>query len=47
MPIDRLNQWQETLSNRESVRSIAKPPEFYLEHYGKLLRSESYTSVTR
>lgn len=35
--LDRLNQWQETVARRESVRSIAKPQEFYLEHYGRLL----------
>ncbi|GAP94191.1 hypothetical protein NIES2104_07020 [Leptolyngbya sp. NIES-2104] len=25
------------------IRSIAKHPEFYLKHYGKLFRSEFYT----
>jgi glutathione S-transferase len=34
--LDRLQQWQAVLAERESVRSIAKSPEFYLEHYGRL-----------
>ncbi|NDJ19456.1 glutathione S-transferase family protein [Myxacorys almedinensis] len=37
--LDRLHQWRKTVANRESVRSIAKPPKFYLEHYGKLVAS--------
>jgi glutathione S-transferase len=34
--LDRLKQWWETVANRESVRSIANSPEFYLEHYARL-----------
>jgi glutathione S-transferase len=34
--LDRLQQWQAAVAQRESVRSIAHPPEFYLEHYGQL-----------
>jgi glutathione S-transferase len=34
--LDRLLQWWETVAQREAVRSIANPPEFYLEHYGRL-----------
>ncbi|WP_404784334.1 glutathione S-transferase family protein [Altericista sp. CCNU0014] len=34
--LDRLQQWQDVLAQRESVRSIAKSPELYLEHYGRL-----------
>jgi glutathione S-transferase len=34
--LDRLQQWWETVAQREAVRSIANPPEFYLEHYGRL-----------
>jgi glutathione S-transferase len=33
---NRLQQWQAAVAERESVRSIANPPEFYLEHYGRL-----------
>ncbi|MBD1846251.1 glutathione S-transferase family protein [Cyanobacteria bacterium FACHB-63] len=36
--LDRLNQWRETVASRESVRSIAKPQKFYLEHYERLLQ---------
>jgi glutathione S-transferase len=34
--LDRLQEWCETVAQRESVRSIANPPEFYLERYGRL-----------
>ncbi len=34
--LDRLNQWQAAVANRESVKSIANPPEFYLDRYGRL-----------
>jgi glutathione S-transferase len=34
--LDRLQEWWETVAKRESVRSIANPPEFYLERYGRL-----------
>ncbi len=37
--LKRLQQWQAVMAQRASVRSIAKPPEFYLEHYGRLLQS--------
>lgn len=32
--LDRLKRWWETVSNRESVRSIAHSQEFYIERYG-------------
>jgi glutathione S-transferase len=34
--LDRLQEWQAAVAQREVVRSIANPPEFYLEHYGQL-----------
>ena len=34
--LERLNQWQAAVAERESVKSIAHTPEFYLEHYGQL-----------
>jgi glutathione S-transferase len=34
--LERLQDWQAAVAQRESVRSIANPPEFYLEHYGRL-----------
>ncbi len=34
-----LRAWQEAVADREAVRAIGKPPQFYLEEYGKLLRS--------
>ena len=36
--LDRLKHWWRTVANRESVRAIAKPQKFYLEHYGRLLQ---------
>lgn len=37
--LDRLNQWQEAVANRESVRAIAQSPEFYLERYAQLAQA--------
>jgi glutathione S-transferase len=34
--LSRIQQWQSAVAQRESVRSIANSPEFYLEHYGRL-----------
>ncbi len=34
--LDRLQQWQAAVAQRESVKSIAHSPEFYLEHYRQL-----------
>jgi glutathione S-transferase len=34
--LDRLQQWQAAVAEREAVRSISNPPEFYLERYGRL-----------
>jgi glutathione S-transferase len=34
--LERLQEWQAAISQRASVKSIAHPPEFYLEHYGRL-----------
>jgi glutathione S-transferase len=37
--LDRLKQWWEAVANRESVRAIAKPEEFYLERYAQLAQA--------
>jgi glutathione S-transferase len=37
--IEHLKKWWEAVANRESVRSIAKSQEFYLESYAQLARS--------
>ena len=37
--LDRLKQWWEAVAERESVRTIAKPPEFYLERYAQLAQA--------
>jgi glutathione S-transferase len=34
--LDRLQQWQAAVAQREAVKSIANSPEFYLERYGRL-----------
>jgi glutathione S-transferase len=34
--LDRLQEWQTAVAALEAVRSIAHPPEFYLERYGRL-----------
>jgi glutathione S-transferase len=34
--LDHLKQWWEAMKNRESVRAIAHPSEFYLKRYGQL-----------
>jgi glutathione S-transferase len=34
--LDRLQEWEAAVAELEAVRSIANPPEFYLEHYGRL-----------
>ncbi len=34
--LNRLQQWQAAVAEREAIRSIANLPEFYLEHYGRL-----------
>jgi glutathione S-transferase len=31
--LDRLAAWQDAVAQRGAVRAIAKPPQFYLEHY--------------
>lgn len=36
--LNRLQQWKAKVAHRESVRSISNPPEFYLEHYGRLFQ---------
>jgi glutathione S-transferase len=36
--LNRLKMWWETLSNRESVKSIAKSQAYYLEHYAQLAK---------
>lgn len=33
----RLLKWREAIMARDAVRAIARPPEFYLEAYGRLL----------
>ncbi|MBD2100383.1 glutathione S-transferase family protein [Leptolyngbya sp. FACHB-261] len=42
--LNRLKKWYETVANRESVRAIAKPKEFYLKHYARLQSSASVIS---
>lgn len=37
--LNRLKQWWEAVAKRESVRSIAKPQEFYLEQYSQLSKT--------
>lgn len=37
--LERLKQWWAAVANRESVKAIAKSPEFYLENYGRLERA--------
>ena len=34
--LDRLQEWQAAVAEREAVRSIAKSPAFYLERYGRI-----------
>jgi glutathione S-transferase len=34
--LDRLQQWQAAVAQREAAKSIANSPEFYLERYGRL-----------
>ena len=36
--LDRLQEWQAALAQRETVKSIANPPEFYLERYGRMIQ---------
>jgi glutathione S-transferase len=38
--LDRLQEWCETVAQRESVRAIANSPEFYLERYGRLVQAK-------
>lgn len=37
--LDRLQQWQAAVAQREAVKSIANSPEFYLERYGRLAQT--------
>lgn len=39
MPAERrqIDAWREAITARDAVRAIGKPPEFYLEAYGRLL----------
>jgi glutathione S-transferase len=32
----RLTQWRDAIAQSGSVRAVAKPPQFYVEHYGRL-----------
>ncbi len=41
--LDRLRKWWETVANRESVRSIAKSQEFYIERYAQLAQARKVT----
>ncbi|MBW4553317.1 MAG: glutathione S-transferase family protein [Aphanocapsa sp. GSE-SYN-MK-11-07L] len=44
--LDRLQEWWQTMANRESVRAIAKPQEFYIEHYAQYaLRNQDRIAV--
>lgn len=38
--LDRLQEWQAAVAQREAARSIANSPEFYLEHYGRLAQTK-------
>ena len=38
--LDRLQEWQAAVAELEAVRSIAHPPEFYLERYGRLAQTQ-------
>lgn len=38
--LDRLQEWQAAIAQRETVRAIANSPEFYLEHYGRLAQTK-------
>jgi glutathione S-transferase len=33
--LPRLRAWRETMATRESVQAIARPPDFYIEHYAQ------------
>jgi glutathione S-transferase len=37
--LDRLKKWWESMTNRESVRAIAKPQEFYIQRYARLAQA--------
>jgi glutathione S-transferase len=39
--LERLKEWWEAMSNRESVRAIAKPAEFYIEQYAQLAQARN------
>jgi glutathione S-transferase len=34
--LPRLTQWRDAVARRDAVRSIAKGPHFYMEHYGRI-----------
>jgi glutathione S-transferase len=36
---ESLVAWQQAVANRDGVRAVGKPPQFYLDGYGRLLRS--------
>ncbi|WP_373540025.1 glutathione S-transferase family protein [Chamaesiphon sp.] len=38
--LDRLQEWEAAVAEREAVRSIANSPEFYLERYGRLVQAK-------
>lgn len=39
--LDRLQHWWDTMATRESVRAIAKSPEFYLERYAQFAQART------
>jgi glutathione S-transferase len=39
--LERLKKWREAVANRESVRAIAKPAEFYIEQYAQLAQARN------
>jgi glutathione S-transferase len=45
--LERLMQWQAAMANREAVRAIAKPPEFYLEQYAKIAQAMGIPAALR
>ena len=39
--LDRLKQWWGAMANRQSVKTIARPPEFYLEQYAQFAQART------
>ncbi|KAM3107845.1 glutathione S-transferase family protein [Phormidesmis sp. 146-33] len=43
--LDRLKQWWKAVASRETVRSIAKPSEFYVDRYGQFAQARQAQMV--